>query len=116
MDLSYLLQQTIIDDLSNAHHILGNTMLDKLWPWGPFLSGALERRMELTRTMTGAHAHLQQHHRPHTGTQRQHRAWAAGWGGHRDSDSCHREVQGLKCFQHHTILRPKPKMLHLSIV
>lgn len=54
MDLSCLLQQTIIDDLPNAQHILGNTMLGKLWPWGPFLFRALECRMELTRTMTGA--------------------------------------------------------------
>lgn len=117
MDLSYLLQQTIIDDLPNAHHSLGNTMLDKLWPWGPFLFGALERRTELTRTMTGAGpcpsaaalTDLTQAHRGSTEP-----GQLVGMGT--DSDSCHRKVQGLKCFQHYTILRPKPKMLHLSTV
>lgn len=117
MDLSYLLQQTIIDDLPNAHHSLGNTMLDKLWPWGPFLFGALERRTELTRTMTGvcpcpsaaALTDLTQAHRGSTEP-----GQLVGVGT--DSDSCHRKVQGLKCLQHYTILRPKPKTLHLSTV
>lgn len=45
VNVSYLLQQTVIDDLP-AQHILGNITTDKLWPWGAFIPQILECGVE----------------------------------------------------------------------
>lgn len=69
MDLSCLLQQTIIDDLPNAQHILGNTMLGKLWPWGPFLFLRVQDGADKDNDWSmpvGSSTHRP--HRPHRGS------------------------------------------------